>query len=172
MGDGATERVNLHSVLWSLTRKNSKIFMPPGSSLKHFPLKKIREEASLQKYTSSAPHKIKAFADDLTLINSSPSVHQQELSIIDSHCMDLDLEIRPDKCVSFVFDGSSMKLSPFLLSAGSTTPIQIKPTKILGQMLGKDTKTTRSAAFSKLEARFSTALSNIDCSPIRGEYKA
>ena len=153
VGDGATERVDLHSIFWSFTRKNSKPFLPPGSSLKHYPLKKIRGEASHRKTIYTIPHKVKAFADDLSLIHSSPSVHQQELSAIDSHCLDLDLVIRPDKCVSFVFDGSSMKSSSsFSLSSGQSIPIHVKPTKILGQTIGKDPSTTRSAAFSKLKA--------------------
>ena len=158
------------TIFWSFTRKNSKPFLPPGSSLKHYPLKKIIGEASHRKTIYSVPHKVKAFADDLSLIHSSPSVHQQELSATDSHCLDLDLVIRPDKCVSFVFDGSSMKSSSsFSLSSGQSIPIHVKPTKILGQTIGKDPSTTRSAAFSKL---FINALLNINSWPIRGEYKA
>jgi len=55
------------------------------------------------------------------------------------------------------------------LSSGSTAPIQTKPTKILGQMIGKDAITATSAASTKLKLRFLTALSNIDSHPIRGE---
>ena len=167
LSDGATERVNLHSVSWSLTRKNSKKFLPLDSTLKQFPLKKIRDEASKPKFVRSRHHKVKAFADDLSLIHSSLSEHQVELLAIDNHCCDLDLKIRPDKCVSLVFDGSTMKPSSLPLSAGFTTPVANKPTKILGQTLGKDVATSRSAASSKLKARFFTALSNIDSQPIR-----
>ena len=77
--DNATERINLHSIFWEFTRKNSKKFLPLGSSIKKFPLKKVRDEATKQKYTRSKEHKVKAFADDLTLIHSSSVDHQKYL---------------------------------------------------------------------------------------------
>ena len=129
-------------------------------------------KAFQKKFIHGKQHKVKAFADDLSLIHSSPSVHQEELQIIESHCQDLDLKIRPDKCVSLAFNGTSMMKFTCPLSSGPTAPIQTKPTKILGQMIGKDATTTRSAASTKLKSRFLTALSNIDSRPIRGEYKA
>ena len=166
IGDGATERVDLHSIFWSFTRKNSKPFLPPGSSLKHYPLKKIRGEASHRKTIYSVPHKVKAFADDLSLIHSSPSVHQQELSAIDSHCLDLDLVIRPDKCVSFVFDGSSMKSS----SSFSLSSAQIMSS--LPRSLVKLSARILQPPDLQLSQRFINALLNINSRPIRGEYKA
>jgi len=155
--DGATERVDLHSVLWSLAQKNSKRYLPLGSTLK----KRARVKAFQKKFIHGKQHKVKAFVDDLSLIHSSPSVHQEELQIIDSHCQDLDLKIRPDKCVSLAFSGTSMMKFTCPLSSGPTAPIQTKPAKILGQMIGKDATTTRSAASTKLKSRFLTALSNI-----------
>ena len=52
-------------------------------------------------------------------------------------------------------------------------PSRLNPLRFWGKRcMGKDVKTTRSAAFSKLKASFSTALSNIDSCTISGEYKA
>ena len=72
------------------------------------------------------------------------------------------------ECTPIKYDCSSMKSSSFALSGRSTTPIQAKPTKFLGQILGKDSKSTRSAAYSKIKAQ---TLSNINSMPICGEYK-
>ena len=58
------------------------------------------------------------------------------LSEADMKCMDLDLKIRPDKCVSFLFSGSkSDKLFQVPLKNGFTINICINDTKCLGSLI-------------------------------------
>ena len=114
---------------------------------------------------------MKAFADDLSLLNCSSSDHQKDLVEIDAKCGELGLVVRPDKCVSMSFDGSKMESFGFSLSAGSTAFIQKKPTKVLDQTLGEDILSSKKAASKKLSIRFRNTLASIDSEPIRGEFK-
>jgi len=56
----------------------------------------------------SKTHKVKAFADDLSVFSASMKDHAAALQAIDEHCSDLDLTLKPSKCVSFVYDGKKM----------------------------------------------------------------
>ena len=79
---------------------------------------------------------------------------------------ELSLILRPEKCVSFSFDGLKMKSSHFTLTAGSIASLQENSTKIFGQTLGKDLVYSRKVASNKLSARFKTALPAIDSQSI------
>ena len=56
----------------------------------------------------SKPHKVEGFADELTIISASSSDHTEALKAISSSCNDLDLTLKPSKCISFVYDGKKM----------------------------------------------------------------
>ncbi len=92
------------------------------------------------------------YADDTTLLSASPEDHQTALRQVDSKCSDLGLEIRPDKCVSYDFDGRKMNSH--------------------SQTIGANPTNTKLHAGKKLTERVYTALNEIDQRPIRGEYKA
>ena len=72
----------------------------------------------------STTHKLKAFADDLTVISSSKEDHQSALTKINSYCLDLGLTLKPFKCVSFVFDGKrANKSDTFFIGDGKSINI-------------------------------------------------
>ena len=74
-----------------------------------------------QKFLHSSEHSAKAFADNLTVFSSSPEDHQSLLSTINEKCSDLDLTLKPEKCISIVFNGSKMNhTTSFSLSNCST----------------------------------------------------
>ena len=76
----------------------------------------------LPKYAWSDSHKSKAYADDLTLLSVSKQDHQLALSSLSRSCQDLGFEIRPDKCVSYCFDGhKSRGVAGSSLMVGPTT---------------------------------------------------
>ena len=111
--DGASEIIDLHSVKWSLTRKNSKPYLQPNATLSVFPLKRVRSKLDHDKFCCSSTHTAKGFADDLTIISSSCDSHQSMLSMIDDKCSSLDLEIRPDKYFSLYLQKGSPKNAAF-----------------------------------------------------------
>ena len=97
-----TELVDLRSINWKHARKTSKQFRPISSPPPSFT---PSQTILTPKTYDSMEHKVKAFADDLTIISANMSVHQQVLSKIDSCCLDLDLHLRPDKCITLSFTG-------------------------------------------------------------------
>ena len=137
-----------------------------------FPLKKIREETTKPKFFNSSSHSAKAFADDLSVFSSSPEDHQSLLLTSDGKCSDLNLTLKPEKCVSSVFNGSKLDhTTTFSLRNGSTRNIADTPTKLLGRLIAVSTSKTKNAATSELENKILSALKRIDECPIRGEYK-
>ena len=129
-------------------------------------------QARHPKSAMSAWHKVKGFADDLTVISRSLSSRQRVLETVVTKCMALDLHVRPNKCLSILYNGkkwlddSSVQLLP-----GRTNSIRTAPTKFLGRHIGQNRSTTRQATSSRLLKTASKALDEIDKQPIRGEYK-
>ena len=83
------------------------------------------------------------YADDTTLLSTSPEDHQSALKDIDCKCSDLGLEIRPDKCVSYVSNGQKVNNRiTFKVHQGSTRNITA-PTKFLGQIIGATPTNTK-----------------------------
>ena len=118
----------------------------------------------------SKPHKVKGFADDLTIISSSKSDHSLALQQISSSCSDLDLRLKPAKCVSLVFDGKKFdKSACFPISSENTRNISCKPTKFLGHLQGVSNKQTSIEAGKKFSYSFQSKLTNLDQANIRGE---
>ena len=120
----------------------------------------------------SAPHKVKGFANDSTVISSSKEEHKQALQAVSQFCSDLALTLKPPKCVSYVFDGQRVdKKTTFDLGGGKTRNIATGPTRFLGQTLGHTPLHTAQAAEKHLTSEFNGQLENLDQSPIRGEFK-
>ena len=129
---GETEELHLHSVQWILARKNGKHFRKCTESLP----KPLKSALNRIKHAQGKQRKAKACADDLTIINSSPSDHQSSLLAIDSACQDLGLTLNPSKCISLsVGKGQVVPKSSFHLKEGVTKGIAEAPTKFLGQTL-------------------------------------
>jgi len=92
---------------------------------------------------------------------------------LDDKCSEIGLQIRPDKCVSYVFNGQKIcSGTTFKFQQGSTKNITSAPSKFLGQTLGANYRSTRSLSSKKITEKVYSALYQIDQRPIRGEYKA
>lgn len=168
--DQSENNVNLRSLEWIPAAKNHKHFVPLASGPPK-PSKKTKFSGKPQNAWSS-DHKVKAFADDLTVISSDPAAHQAELLSLDSACLDLGLEIRPDKCTSLHFTGKKMCNKYMVqLMNGQTKPLSEGSIRFLGCAIAISSTETRSTATSKFLKRMTTCLEKIDERPIRGEYK-
>ena len=171
--DGALETININTIKWHFAQKSSKAFLPITSVPPQHPLKKVRAAALQPKQTQTTPRSVMGYADDTTLLSTSPKDHQSALKDIDHKCSDLGLEIRPDKCISYVFDGKKVNnRTTFKVHQGSTRNITSAPTKFLGQVIGATPTNTKLHAGKKITERVYTALNEIDWRHIRGEYKA
>ena len=80
--DHVFETLDLNAVRWVHTRKGQKAFLPFSTNTPKFPLKKIRQEAKEVKTCLSAPHIVKGFADDMTVISPNIPAHSSALKII------------------------------------------------------------------------------------------
>ena len=119
----------------------------------------------------SSEHKIKGFAEDLTLISSDKEDHRNALSRIDLCASDLDLEIRADKCYSLSLKGLKQdKNSPSLVS-GKTTPISKAGTKFLGKYIAFTPKSTTTLCNDSISSKFKAAMEKIDTKHIEGSSK-
>jgi len=84
----------------------------------------------------------------------------------------MDLVIRPDKCVTIVFDGKKIIINHRIeLTDAWTRSISEGATKFLCATIATSHQSTSSTAKKQLEENFSLALKSIDSRPIRGEYK-
>ena len=153
----ASETINLNDIQWFSSRGNGKWFLHPEKGVPN---------------QLSAPHKVKGFADDSTVISSSTEDHQRALHALAHFCTDLALTLKPPKCVSFVYDGRQVdKRTTFYLGDGKTRNIASGPTRFLGQTLCHTPLSTAQEAGKRLSSEFSRQLNNLDQSPIRGEFK-
>ena len=168
----ATEWVNQNTVEWKHTRKGQRLFLPLSRTPPVFPLKKIRQDAKELKYCLSCPHTVKGFADDLLVFSSNISEHQSLLSDLSTYSQDLDLTLRPDKCISVIFNGNKMDHNiTFSLANGSTRNIAEAPTKILGKLIAGSSSLTKQTVATKLDSKITSAIQRLDDNPIRGEFK-
>ena len=101
---------------------------------------------------------MKGFADDLSVFSSNISEHQSLLSDLSTYSQDLDLTLRPDKCISVIFNGNKMdhKIT-FSLANGSTCNIGKAPTKILGKMTAGSSSLTKQTVATKLDSKIISA---------------
>ena len=87
----------------------------------HSPPEYSSVNSKTRKDILSIPHKVKGFANDLTII-------------LPSKCIDVYLQIRTNKCVSMVFDKLTVRKASFNIGNGWTRSITDKPTKFLRSM--------------------------------------
>ena len=161
-----TENTNLNSIQWIAASGRGKWFLPPSLT------PQMLNSTAASQPNFSSPHRVKGFADDLTVFSSSKEEHESTLSDVDSKCKDLDLTIRADKCVSMVFDGNEVKKkATFRVGDGVTRNITDGATKFLGSVLAASQQGTKTQAGKILLEAFSEKLSNLDKAQIRGEYK-
>ena len=133
-----------------------------------FPLKKIREEAKSIKTCPSAPHTVKGFADDITIISPSVPAHNCALKETDKKASSLDLRLKPENACHFFLMERILTKSP--LSCSPMVPLEISQ-KVLGHLLAVSPTCSRKASAKKLEGKLFSAIKNIDSRPIRGELK-
>jgi len=162
--------VNLCSIQWIPAARNRKHYVPLAAGP---PKPSTRTKLSGKpKSAWSSDHKVKAFADDITLISTDPAAHQDDLLSLDSACLELGLEIRPDKCTSLHFTGKKMCSSFIIqLQNGQTKPLSDAAVSFLGCTIAISSSETKASASSKLLKRMTSCLENIDKRPIRGELK-
>ena len=146
-----TETVNLHSVKWDPQEKDkNRIFLATENHLSFY-LKRSERKPLNRNSIHPASLSAKAFADDRPSLED----HQSLLLTINDKCSDLDSTFKPEKCVSIVFNGSTMDhTTTFSSRNGSTHNIADTPTKLLGRLIAVSTSTTKNAATSELENKF------------------
>ena len=143
-------------------RKSAKPFLRAGLEPPQHPLKKTHEA------DKSNPYSVLGYCDNITMLSSSPDAHQAALSDVDRKCTDLGLQVRPDKCVSYIFDGKRTRnRTIFNLQQGTTHNITSAPTKLLGQTIGANAQTTKSLSAKKITEKVYKALDKIDKRPIQ-----
>ena len=120
----------------------------------------------------STPHKVKVYADDLTVISTSPVELQETVNLVGVRCKDVCLNIRLDKCYSLVNDGKAATHFPCITaSGGSITSIVEKPTTFLGSIVAYNSKSRKKLANSAFSTILTAHLQGLDRAPVRGEYK-
>ena len=140
------ESIHPDRLKWKEARGNNKWFRKPD------------DVRSLSK-----PHKVKGFSDDITVISKSSKDHSETLFKISRACSDLDLVLKPPKCVSYVYNGKKIvKDATFQIGSGQTRNISTGPTKILGHILGATSKATTHESGKKLVQEFERKLENLD----------
>ena len=128
--------------------------------------------SSAKEVKKSSEHKVKGFADDITIINTNPEDHQQILTYINSHCFDTGLTIRPDKCYSVVFNGKKVvEHLPFAVGPGQTRDIRKYSTTFLGSTVSHSFHQSMIQASEAFSTRFRIVLGHLDQMALRGEYK-
>ena len=170
--DKVRERLNLNMIERKHTRKGQRSYLPLSKTPPVFLLKKTHQDAKKLKYRLSSPHTVKGFADDLSVFSFSISDHQSLLSDLTNYSQDLDLSLRPDKCISLIFDGKKMdSKTTFPLAMGSTRNIADAPAKILGKLVTGSSSLTKQALAASLDKKIISTMQRLDDRPIRGEFK-
>ena len=93
---GQIELVGLLQIRWKLAKDNGKSFLPRSCD---------PSSHTLTSAAHSKPHKVKGYADDLTIISSSLAELQEVVTQVDNRCHDICLNFRLDKCYSLLYDG-------------------------------------------------------------------
>ena len=157
------EMANLKNIKWKLAKGNGKWYLPCSSDP---PLTVTAPTVY------STPHKVKGYADDLTVISTSPVELQETVNLVEVRCKDVCLNIRPDKCYSLVYDGKAATRFPCITaSGGSITSIVEKSTTFLGSIVACNSKSRKKVANCAFSTILTTHLQGLDRAPVRGEYK-
>ena len=135
---------------WKPARRNGRKFFPVGSN----PPTMKPKVSQAPKFTPSIPHKAKTYADDLSIISSSLDEHTDLVQTIDQRAREIDLIIRPDKCITLVFDGKkTLKNHRLELTDGCTRSISEGATKFLGATIASFHRSTASLLRTNLKRR-------------------
>ena len=149
------ETFNLSEVNW---------FSAPGNGKWY--LSRLPSTLDISNTKCSKPHKVKGFADDLSVFSSSMKDHEVALQSIDNCCSDLNLTLKPSKCVSTMGRNCSI-MQHFHLE---TAPVETFH-QVLLSFWGTSSVTTRLQQPNNRVRFMNSFLDNLDTSPIRGEYK-
>ena len=168
---GTSEHLNLFTAKWKFARKSSKKYYSIDSPPPDF-IPVCHQRINSRKMVKSSEHKIKCFADDLTLISSDKEDHRNALSRSDLYASDLDLAIRADKCYILSLKGLKQdKNFSVALVSGKITPISKAGTKFLGKYIAYTPKPTTTLCNNSISSKFKVAMEKIDPKHIRGEFK-
>ena len=149
------ESINLSKTNWFPAPGNGKWYLPSP------PL-----TVTITNTKQSKTHKVKGYADDLSMFSSSTKDHAAALQTIDKHCSDLDLRLKPSKCVSFIYDGKKvLRNVTFPLKEGSTKNICTGPNKFLGHTLCHTLPVTAKESGKRFMNSFLEKLDSLDTSP-------
>ena len=107
----------------------------------------------------------------MSIISDSFDEHVKTVQKIDQNLREIDLVIRPDKCVTLQFNGKKVLDQCVDIIDGETRSIVEKDTKCLGASVASSRQKTSSIAKRRLKERITKALKSIDSRLIRGEYK-
>ena len=110
---------------------------------------------------TSREHKVKAFANDLTIITADRNEHQEILPLLMIVAEKWTFVFDLITCFSMVFDGKSVsKKSSFEVGNGQTTNISDHLTAFLGSTACHNLKSTKRTAVSPLWKASSRASAN------------
>ena len=107
----------------------------------------------------------------MSIISDSFDEHVKTVQKIDQNLREIDLVIRPDKCVTLQFNGKKVLDQCVDIIDGETRSIVEKDTKCLGASVASSRQKTSSIAKRRLKESITKALKSIDSRLIRGEYK-
>jgi len=144
------ENINLNDTEWAPAPGNGKWYLPLS----------ITPSNGVTKL--SVAHKVKGFADDISVFSSSASDYAVALRTIDSHCSDLDFNLKPAKCISLVFNGKVLTTT-FPLGSSHTRNITSSHTRFLGCTLERNNSRECGKNFVKA---FQEKISNLNSSSI------
>lgn len=121
----------------------------------------------------SKPHKVKGYADDLTILSSSLVELEDAVSHVDGHCKEVCLCIQPDKCYSLHFDGKETR-EKFTISVNEGTICNIKdnPTSFLGTIVSHSKSHMNKISSSNFSEHFYSYLKHLNDAPVRGKYSS
>ena len=109
---------------------------------------------------------------DLTLLSDDKDKHCIGLAKLDECDLDLDLELRADKCYSLSIVGQKcVKDYTVELRSRHTKALSSEGTKFLGSYVTNSRKSTVALTSSTLLQRFNNSLKILDSRHIHGEYK-
>jgi len=165
------QSLNLHTAEWCYAGRYRKVYHPDKPSTE--PSASISATAALPKTCYSSLHKVKGFADDLTVISKDIKSHQRVLSSLVLKASDICLEFQPPKCISLNFNGHRMVSSTvFSMADGKTINIcNVNCTKFLGRTIGISPTIARKTASTNMKQQIIQFLQRIDKCSIHGEYK-
>ena len=132
----------------------------------------IRAAAAEPKTCSSSLHKVKGFADDLTVISSNVDLHQVVLKSLVLKAGDICFEFQSVKCVSLHFNGRRVvSTTQFSMNTGNTNICSINCTKFLGKAISVSLSATCKLVSDIMKQQILMYLQCIDDCSIRGEVQ-